>query len=357
MTLIIAEAGVNHNGREDLALQLVDAAHMSGADIVKFQTFTAKRLVTTSAEQAAYQIKNTGVTESQMSMLSRLELSYESHHKLLNRCDQLGIEFLSTAFDSESLDFLVNDLGVKRLKIPSGEITNAPLVLEHAKTGLDIIVSTGMANLSDIESVLGVIAFGYMGETGVQPSHIEFAKSYASGEGQALLRDRVTVLHCTTEYPAHFDNINLKVMNTLGGAFGLPIGYSDHSKGIIVPIAAVARGACIIEKHFTLDKTMEGPDHRASLNPVELKEMVSAVRNVERALGGTVKMPTVVEVKNKVVARKSLVAQTDIEKGEVFTPQNIGIKRPGSGMDPTLYWKVLEQNASKRYSAGDLLSE
>ena len=355
MTLIIAEAGVNHNGNEKLAFELVEAAHQAGADIVKFQTFKAKNLVTESAKQADYQIANTQKQESQLAMLSRLELSYEVHHQLVAHCNKLGIEFLSTAFDSESLDFLVNDLGLKRLKIPSGEITNAPLVLKHARTGCDLIVSTGMATLAEIESVLGVIAFGYLANDSEEPSILAFQQAYASNEGQKLLKEKVTILHCTTEYPAPMEEINLRAMDTLGQAFELPSGYSDHSEGIVIPIAAVARGAVVIEKHFTLDKNMEGPDHRASLTPIELQAMVDAIRQVEIALGSRVKTPAVSEVKNKAVARKSLVAAQPIQAGEAFTKDNVTIKRPGNGISPYRYWEILECQAGSAYQAGDLI--
>lgn len=357
MTLIIAEAGVNHNGDEKLAFELVDAAHQAGADIVKFQTFKAKNLVTAAAKQAEYQVANTQKQESQLAMLSRLELSYEAHHELVKHCESLGIEFLSTAFDSESLAFLVNDLGLTRLKLPSGELTNAPLVLEHARTGCDLIVSTGMATLSEIEMALGVIAFGYTSSHDELPSVQAFQQAYASAIGQAALKQKVTILHCTTDYPAPMAEINLRAMDTLGHSFDLPAGYSDHSEGITIPVAAVARGAVLIEKHFTLDKNMEGPDHKASLEPQELTSMVTAIRQVEAALGSAVKAPTVSEVKNKAVARKSLIAARDITEGESFTADNLTIKRPGSGMSPYRYWELLERHASRAYQAGDLIVE
>lgn len=357
MTLIIAEAGVNHNGDEKLAIKLVDAAYRSGADIVKFQTFKAKKLVTINAKQATYQTVNTGKQESQMDMLGRLELSYESHHRLVAHCSKLGIEFLSTAFDSDSLEFLVNDLKLTRLKIASGELTNAPLVLQHARTGCDLIVSTGMATLSEVETALGVIAFGYTAPVDVMPSIEAFADAYASGAGQSALKNKVTLLHCTTEYPAPMNEINLHAMNTLANAFRLAAGYSDHSAGINIPIAAVACGAVMIEKHFTLDKTMEGPDHKASLDPAELKAMVSAIRQVESAMGDGVKRLTHSEVKNKLVARKSLVAACDIDKGEIFTQDNVLIKRPGTGKSPYLYWEVLGTTASRHLMAGEVLDE
>ncbi|ANU37726.1 N-acetylneuraminate synthase [Vibrio scophthalmi] len=357
MTLIIAEAGVNHNGDEALAFQLVDAAHRAGADIVKFQTFKAKNLVTEQAKQADYQVTNTQKEESQLAMLSRLELSYDVHHQLLAHCASLGIEFLSTAFDSESLTFLVNDLGLTRLKLPSGELTNAPLVLEHARTGCDLIVSTGMATMAEIETALGVIAFGYTADLGTEPSQQAFQEAYASEAGLRALKEKVTILHCTTEYPAPMAEINLRAMDTLGRAFELPAGYSDHSEGITIPIAAVARGAVLIEKHFTLDKNMEGPDHKASLEPQELTAMVTAIRQVEVALGSGVKSPTVSEVKNKAVARKSLVAARAIKAGDAFNADNVTIKRPGSGQSPYHYWDLLKRCAGQDYQAGDLILE
>lgn len=355
MTLIIAEAGVNHNGDEALAFKLVDAAHAAGANIVKFQTFKAAKLVTAQAKQAEYQITNTKKTESQLDMLSRLELSYEAHHRLIKYCDEIGIEFLSTAFDSESLDFLVNDLGITRLKIPSGEITNAPLVLDHALTGCDIIVSTGMASLAEIEDVLGVIAFGYTVKGDVQPSIQAFRDAYFSEQGQKALKNKVTILHCTTEYPAPMEDINLLAMDSIASAFRLPIGYSDHSEGITIPIAAVARGAKIIEKHFTLDKEMEGPDHKASLDPIELSNMVSAIRAVENALGDGVKGPRPSEIKNKAVARKSLVALKSIKAGEIYSAENLTIKRPGNGSTPYFYWDLIGKVALQDCVEGEVI--
>lgn len=355
MTLIIAEAGVNHNGDEALALQLVEAAHIAGADIVKFQTFKAKNLVTETAQQADYQIANSQKQESQLAMLSRLELSYPAHHRLISRCNELGIEFLSTAFDSESLTFLVEDLGLKRLKIPSGELTNAPLILEHARTGCELIVSTGMASLSEVEAALAVIAFGYTHASDAEPCSEAFEQAYASAEGLAALQQKVTLLHCTTEYPAPVEDINLKAMDTLSQTFKLPTGYSDHSAGIVVPVAAVARGAVIIEKHFTLDQNLPGPDHKASLEPDELTAMVSAIRQTEMALGHGRKVPAPSEIKNKAVARKSLVAARPIKAGEVFSAENLVIKRPGGGLSPMQYWTILGKTADQDYSAGELI--
>lgn len=356
MTLIIAEAGVNHNGQRDLAFKLVDAAHQAGADIVKFQTFKSKSLVTESAAQAEYQITNTNKTESQLAMLSRLELSYETHRELIDYCNDLGIEFLSTAFDEESLNFLVSDLGLKKLKVPSGELTNAPFVLAHALTGCDIMLSTGMASLAEIEDALGVIAFGYTTDGNITPSKAEFEKAYASEAGQRILKSKVRILHCTTEYPAPMKEINLRAMDAISVAFGLPTGYSDHSEGIAIPVAAVARGAVIIEKHFTLDKNMEGPDHKASLEPDELTEMIKSIRNVELALGDGVKRPTPSEQKNKTIARRSIVAATTINKGSIFSEDNLAIKRPGDGISPYSYWDLLGKVAGKDYGEGDKIS-
>lgn len=357
MTLIIAEAGVNHNGDAKLARDLVAAAYKAGADVVKFQTFKAKNIVTKKASQANYQKKNIGKEESQFTMLQRLELSHELHYELVDYCNELGIEFLSTAFDDDSLNFLVNDLGLKRLKLPSGEITNAPLVLKHAQTRCDLIVSTGMATMAEIESVLGVIAYGYLNPNATKATRADFEAAYASDSGQKVLRKKVTVLHCTTEYPAPMEEINLNAMDTIANAFKLEIGYSDHSKGITVPIAAAAKGAKVIEKHFTLDRNLEGPDHKASLEPNELSAMVSAIRDVEKALGDGVKRPTVSEVNNKSIARKSLVAVSEIKKGQLIKESDIAVKRPGGGRSPYDYWQVIGQKSSHDYQEGDTLLE
>ena len=356
-TYIIAEAGVNHNGNSDLAFKLVDAAAQAGADAVKFQTFKTNHLVTKKAKQADYQSSNSKHVESQWDMLSKLELPYEDHFKLLEYCQTLGIEFLSTAFDSDSLQFLVEKLGLKRLKIPSGEITNAPFVLEHARTGCDLIVSSGLTNLAELESALGVIAFGLTASKTCQPSETSFAEAYSSDEGQRALKDKVTLLHCTTEYPAPFTDINLRAIATLASSFKLPVGFSDHSSGIFMPLASIAFGAVVVEKHFTLDKAMDGPDHKASLNPSELKEMVDGIRKVELALGDGVKRPTLSELKNKSVIRKSLVTLQKVKAGETFNSKNLGIKRPGDGISPYRYWDFLGKVASKCYSSGDIVDE
>lgn len=355
MTLIIAEAGVNHNGDEKLAFELVDAASASGADVVKFQTFKAKNLVTKTAQQCSYQAKNIGQSESQFSMLKRLELSTETHFKLLEYCEKKNIKFLSTAFDSESLDFLVNDINLSLLKIPSGEITNAPFLLDHAKTGCNLILSTGMATLDEVEDALGVLAFGLLGHDEQLAGRTAFAAAYGSVEGKKVLREKVTLLHCTTEYPASMDSINLRAMDTLKSSFELPVGYSDHSAGITVPIAAAARGAVVIEKHFTLDRGLPGPDHKASLEPDELIAMVKGIRDVELALGTGEKKPCAIELKNLPQIRKSIVAAKPIASGELFSELNLQIMRPGTGVSPYDYWQLLQLRADKDYGEGELI--
>ncbi|TAK63016.1 N-acetylneuraminate synthase family protein, partial [Methylobacter sp.] len=267
---------------------------------------------------------------------------------------KLGIEFLSTAFDFESLDFLVRELGVETLKIPSGEITNGPFLLAHAQTGKRIILSTGMATLGEVEAALGVLAFGYLGAQ--QPSSLTaFQQAYGSEQGQAVLRKNVTLLHCTSEYPTPMENINLKAMDVLQQAFGLSVGYSDHSIGSVVSVAAVARGATVIEKHFTLDRTQQGPDHKVSLEPDELKAMVRDIRDVGKALGQGVKCPQPLELENQKVVRKSLVARCSISLGERFTETNLTIKRPGTGRSPMDYWALLSESSSRNYDADELI--
>lgn len=359
-TLIIAEAGVNHNGDEQLAYQLVDAAIAAGVNIVKFQTFKAENLVTKHAQQAQYQQQNTDKQQSQYQLLKQLELPYESHKAIKRYCDQKGIEYLSTAFDQQSLRFLVDDMQLKRLKIPSGELTNSPFVLEHARTGCDLIVSTGMATLAEIEQALGVIAYGYLqyqqNTTDSETlSPIIFSQAFQSDAGQKLLMEKVTLLHCTTEYPAPFNEVNLNVLEALRREFKLAVGYSDHTQGIVVPIAAVAKGAQVIEKHFTLSRTLEGPDHKASIEPNELIAMIEAIRVTEQTLGSGVKEPSPSEFKNRDIARKSLVAIAPIALGDTFTKDNVGIMRPGNGISPTNYWQVLGKTAEKPFENGDLI--
>jgi N-acetylneuraminate synthase len=350
---VIAEAGVNHNGRLDLALALVDAAADAKADAVKFQTFRASELVTPDAPQAEYQARNTGRGSTQYEMLKGLELDDNAHRVLIERCRERGIEFLSTPFDFLSLQLLVDGLGLSRLKIGSGDLTNAPLLLAVARTGRNVILSTGMAVLEEIDEALGVLAFGYVGEG--QPSRSAFQSAFKSRDGQEALRSKVVLLQCTSDYPAPDDEINLRAIDTLAGRYGLPVGLSDHSVGTSVAVAAVARGATMIEKHLTLDRTMTGPDHAASIEPQELKTMVAGIRQVERALGDGVKAPAASELKTIPVARKSIVARTRIRRGEPLTIDNLSVKRPGTGLAPIQLWDVIGQAASADYAADDLI--
>ena len=352
-TYIIAEAGVNHNGSFEMAKQLVDVAKEAGADAVKFQTFKAENIVTKDAKQADYQVENLKESTSQFEMLKKLELSFEEFFALQKYCDNKGIEFLSTPFDYESVDFLFDDLHIKTAKIPSGELTNAPFIYEIAKKKKQIIVSTGMATVEDIHEALSYIAFGLANLTNME----QVKEFYITREAKQLLQQYVTVLHCTTEYPASFDTINLNAMATLKREFNVRIGLSDHSSGIAIPIAAVALGATIIEKHFTLDKTLEGPDHIASLEPKELKQMIEQIRQIEVALGDGIKRPSEVELKNRVPARKSLVASKGIKKGDIFTKENLTVKRPGNGLDPSKYWVYLGKQAQKSYEQDELIDE
>lgn len=330
-TLIIAEAGVNHNGDINLAKKLIDAAASAGVDYVKFQTFNAKKLVSKNAQKADYQKTNTGNgSESQLAMLQKLELTEEMHTELIKYCNSKSVKFLSTGFDLESIDFL-NKLNIDLFKIPSGEITNLPYLRKIGSLGKPIIVSTGMADMKEVEDAIDVIL-----KAGADKSDI-------------------TILHCNTEYPTPMRDVNLYAMNTIGKTFDVPIGYSDHTLGIEIPVAAVALGATVIEKHFTLDKTMEGPDHRASLEPDELKAMVKAIRNIEEAFGHGRKEPSSSEIRNKAIARKSIVAKTQIKKGNPFTENNITIKRPGTGISPMLWDTMIGKIATRDYDEDDLI--
>lgn len=348
LTYIIAEVGVNHNGSLDMARKLIDIAADAGADAVKFQTFKAQNLVSKSAPKAEYQVSTTGTDESQFDMISKLELDETAHRHLMAHCQEKGIQFLSTPFDFESVDLLSKTFGLPCLKVPSGEITNGPLLLYVAQAGKPVILSTGMSTLDEVEQALGVLAYGFVGD-GQNPSLEAFQKAFLSAEGQAALRDNVRLLHCTTEYPAPFEDVNLRAMDTLADTFKLPVGFSDHTSGIAITIAAVARGAVVIEKHFTLDRNLPGPDHRASLEPDELKAMVRSIREVEVALGGGIKQPAASELKNLSVARQSLVARTEIKADEVFTTENLGAKRPGNGVSPMEYWDFLGRKAMCDY--------
>jgi N-acetylneuraminate synthase len=353
---IIAEAGVNHNGSIDMAKQLVDVAAGAGADAIKFQTFKAEALVSPRAPKAGYQQKITGTDESQYEMLRKLELDENMHSVLVKHCALKGIQFLSTPFDSDSLGLLVNQFDLPCIKIPSGEITNAPFLLEIAFTGKPVILSTGMCTLAEIETALGVLAFGYL-KYQETPSVKAFEQVYATDAGQEILGQKVTLLHCTSEYPAPFEEVNLRAMDVLRSAFGLRVGYSDHTEGIAVPIAAAARGAAVIEKHFTLDRTLPGPDHKASLEPAELKLLIQSIRQVENSLGSGIKKPAKSEFGNRLVARKSLVAARDIYEGEQWNETNLAVKRPGDGLAPLYYWSLLGKNVAKDYKKDEKVLE
>lgn len=328
--LIIAEAGVNHNGDLELARRLIDAAAEAGADLVKFQTFKAESLVTATARKADYQTRNSGGGETQHEMLRRLELSPEAHHELIAHCAARGIGFFSTGFDLESVDFLVS-LGLDKFKIPSGEITNLPYLRHVGRHGKEVILSTGMATLGDIEAAIEAL------------------------EQAGTPRSMLTVLHCTTEYPTPMNEVNLRAMQSIGQAFGVAVGYSDHTPGIEVAIAATALGASVIEKHFTLDRNLPGPDHKASLEPQELKAMVTAIRNIETALGDGIKRLTPSEATNRPVARKSLVAARPIRAGEAFSEENLAAKRPGTGISPMQWDSIIGRIARRDYQSDEMI--
>ncbi|MFD1173232.1 N-acetylneuraminate synthase [Oceanobacillus picturae] len=325
---IIAEAGVNHNGSIELAKKLIDEASNAGADAVKFQSFKADKLVTKNAQKADYQKETTEKSENQFSMIKKLELDYEKHQELIDYSNSKGIMFLSSPFDLESIDLLSN-LGIEIFKVPSGEINNVPYLRKIGSLEKDVIVSTGMATMGEIEFALSILK-----ESGAS---------------------KITVLHCNTEYPTPMEDVNLSAMNTIKDGFKVEIGYSDHTLGIEIPIAAVALGAKVIEKHFTLDKQMEGPDHRASLEPKELKAMVQAIRNIEKAIGNGVKTPSFSERKNIKIARKSIVASCDIKKGQLFSEVNIDIKRPGDGLSPVFWDQLIGKEAKRDYTKDELI--
>ena len=325
---IIAEAGDNHNGDFNTALKLVDVAKRAGADCVKFQTFVTEEIISKYAEMAEYQKKNTGKEESQFEMVKRLELSFDEFRKIKEYCDRVGIQFLSTPFDLKSVDFL-NELGVPFFKIPSGEITNYPYLIKIARTGKPVVMSTGMCEPDEILAAINVL------------------EKNGSGE--------ITLLHCNTEYPTPLKDVNLYAMRTMKKMFGKKVGYSDHTKGIEVPVAAVALGACVIEKHFTLDKNMPGPDHKASLEPDELGRMVKNIRNIEIALGDGVKRVSESERKNIAIARKSIVARRNIQEGEILTEENLAVKRPGTGINPMQWMEVLGTRAVRDFKEDELI--
>lgn len=329
--IIIAEAGVNHNGDIAKAKALIDKGAEAGVDYVKFQTFKAGNLVTKQAKRAAYQDRNTQDNDSQYEMLKKLELPQAVHQELIDYCAQKGVKFLSTGFDFESLEFLAG-LGITIAKVPSGEITNLPYLRKVATLFPEVILSTGMANITEIKDAVKVLT-----DNGVS-------------------KDKITVLHCNTEYPTPMEDVNLKAMLHIQRELGVPVGYSDHTLGIEVPIAAVALGATVIEKHFTLDKTLPGPDHKASLEPEELKAMVMAIRNIEKAIGGSgLKEVSKSEAKNKPIARKSIVATKTIKKGDLFSVENLTVKRPGTGISPMQWDNVIGKTAKKDFEEDDLI--
>ncbi|MGO9514285.1 MAG: N-acetylneuraminate synthase [Steroidobacteraceae bacterium] len=330
MTLIIAEAGVNHNGDMALARRLIDAAADAGADLIKFQTFRADRIATSAAVKAAYQRQSPTDGETQHAMLRRLELTRDMHEALIAHCKNRGIKFFSSGFDPQSVELLA-ELGADRFKIPSGEITNLPYLRLVGGYGKPIILSSGMATLREIEWALKVL------------------------ESAGTPRERITVLHCNTDYPTPMADVNLRAMRTIAEAFSVSVGYSDHTLGIEVAIAAVALGACVIEKHFTLDRTLQGPDHKASLEPRDLKAMVLAIRNIEQALGDGIKRPSASEAKNISIARKSLVAAHPIRAGEIFSIVNLAVKRPGTGLSPTRWDEVIGRRAPRDFAADELI--
>ena len=327
---IIAEAGVNHNGSVELAKKLIDVASEAGADAVKFQTFKAENLVSKNAQKANYQKQTTNSDESQFDMIKKLELDVKTHKILMDYCKEKCIMFLSTPFDHDSIE-LLNDLGLEVFKIPSGEITNLPYLRHIGKLNKKVILSTGMADIGEIEDAMDILV------------------------NAGTKKENIIVLHANTEYPTPYEDVNLKAMVTIGNTFDVAFGYSDHTLGIEVDIAAVAMGACCIEKHFTLDCTMEGPDHKASLEPDELKAMIKAIRNIELALGNGIKKPSVSESKNINIARKSIVAKVDIKKGEILSVDNLAVKRPGNGINPMRWDEVIGTVASKDYKEDELI--
>jgi len=329
-TFIIAEAGVNHNGSIEIAKKMIEVAKECGADAIKFQTFKAEQVISKYAPKAEYQKQTTGEIESQLQMVKKLELSFDDFIVLKEYCDKLGIMFLSTPFDFESIDFL-NSLGLEIFKIPSGEITNLPYLEKIGKLRKKVILSTGMADLGEIEDALDILT------------------------SCGTKKEDITILHCNTEYPTPYEDVNLLAMLTIKEAFKVKVGYSDHTLGIEVPIAAVALGASVIEKHFTLDRNMQGPDHKSSLEPNELKAMVKAIRNVEKALGDGIKKPSPSEIKNKIIVRRSIVAKRNIKRGEIFNEENITVKRPATGISPMRWYEILGKTATRDYKEDEII--
>ncbi|MCI1965842.1 MAG: N-acetylneuraminate synthase [Oscillospiraceae bacterium] len=353
---IIAEAGVNHNGSAEMAVRLIDAAAKAGADAVKFQTFRTEQVMISDAPKAIYQLKQTSMEESQYEMVRKFELDEAAHFRLQKHAEEREIAFISTAFDLDSLHFLLS-MNVPFLKIASGEIENAPLLRMAALSGKKVLLSTGMSDLGEIEEALGVLAFGYLERAGAKgsPGREAFRQAYDSEAGRNALETHVSLLHCTTEYPAPFSEVNLRVIQTLRQCFALPVGYSDHTAGIAVPIAAAALGASVLEKHLTLDHDLPGPDHRASLEPEEFARMVQEIRRAEQSIGGPVKRPSPSELRNRAIVRKSLVAACPIQKGECYTEYNLAAKRPAGGRSPMEYFDLLGKKADRSYKEDEVI--
>ncbi len=343
--VVIAEAGANHNGDLKLALDLVESAADARADFVKFQTFKTEKLVTRAAKKAEYQLATTDPEQSQREMLAKLELSQEDHHRIVEKCAECNIQFLSSAFDADSLKFLCRDLGMKVVKLGSGEVTDAPLLLNAARSDATVILSTGMSLLSEVEQALGVLAYGYTSKL-TPESDRDFSDALMAPDSWAILKERVVLLHCTTEYPAPVAQTNLRAIDTLRTAFGLRVGYSDHTEGNLMSFAAVARGAKVIEKHFTIDKRLEGPDHKASVEPDELRDLVDGIRAIELGLGDGLKYPGKAEIKNRPIARKFLVASRKIYKGSLITAADLTTKRVGDGITGVHLWACIGKRAS-----------
>lgn len=354
-TVIIAEAGVNHNGNLAMALELVDKAAEAGADYVKFQTFKATNVASTEAKKAIYQLRNTDNAETQLDMLHRLELSLEHHEAIIGRCKQQGVRFLSTPFDMDSLKLLTETYAQSEIKIGSGELTNAPLLLAAGRSGSKIILSTGMGSLAEVEEALGVLAFAICRQ-GQPKGRTDFAQVLLDSAVWPALANRVMLMHCTTDYPAAVEDINLHAMETMRRAFGVKVGYSDHTVGNAVGLAAVALGASALEKHFTLDRSLPGPDHAASLEPKELTQFIKSVREVEGALGSGIKQPGANEVANRSVARKSLLAARSLPKGHLLTMDDITVKRPGDGVSPMELWDVIGRPLESRVSQDGVIN-
>ena len=328
--IVIAEAGVNHNGQIELARELIDAAVESGADFIKFQSFKANKLLTRKAPKADYQIKNTRSDEDQYAMIKKLELSEKMHSQIIDYCRERNIKFLSTGFDNDSVNFLVS-CGLKILKIPSGEITNLPYLRHIGSLQKELILSTGMSNLDEIKEAIKILNLA----------------------GTPM--ENITLLHCSTDYPTSMKDVNLNAMDTMRKSFGVKVGYSDHTEGIEVAVAAAALGASVIEKHFTTDRNLPGPDHKASLEPKELKKMISLIRNIELALGNGIKQATSAEMKNKLIVRKSIVATRFIKSGEILSEENIAVKRPGNGISPMKWDDIVGSKAKRNFDIDDLI--